>query len=39
MILLSPTAFIKQIRETGQAWNLSQMEGKLKIWKIISLDI
>jgi hypothetical protein len=30
MILLSPTAYRKQIRQTGQAWNLSQVDGKLK---------
>jgi hypothetical protein len=29
MILLSLTAYIKQVRKTGQAWNFSQMEGKL----------
>jgi hypothetical protein len=29
MILFSPTACIKPISKTGQAWNLSQMEGKL----------
>jgi hypothetical protein len=29
MILLSPTSYIKQIRQTGKAWNLSQMDGKL----------
>jgi hypothetical protein len=31
MILLSPTAYLKQIRQTRQAWNLSQMDSTLTV--------